>query len=95
MASTDFVLLSRAEHGVPVWIGLRIGPERDWEWVDETPLDYTAWGSIYNAYQQPMSTGPYAGNCVVLTDSYFMNWDWDDILCDKEMNYICQADIRK
>uniref|UniRef100_A0ABM5GLD0 Dromaiocalcin-1-like n=1 Tax=Pogona vitticeps TaxID=103695 RepID=A0ABM5GLD0_9SAUR len=83
-AIADFLRQAQGWDDEDVWIGLSIpAQKRAWEWVDESPVDYTAWEK-YKGYFALKGE-----HCAALDESAgFMLWDEDS--CYDRNPYLCK-----
>nr|XP_006820084.1 PREDICTED: C-type lectin domain family 17, member A-like [Saccoglossus kowalevskii] len=72
------------------WIGLSTSDNSGWRWSDGTPMDYQNWGD-----DQP-SDGMfmYDEDCVTTNDdSRRIDYQWNDVNCNRERHFVCKAPL--
>nr|XP_034985129.1 macrophage mannose receptor 1-like isoform X2 [Zootoca vivipara] len=63
------------------FIGLILGPDRKFGWVDRTPVTYVAWAPYEPNFADDVE------NCVVM---YHKSGLWNDLNCEIESRFICE-----
>ncbi|XP_077993990.1 macrophage mannose receptor 1-like [Glandiceps talaboti] len=72
------------ENNLNVWIGLHRNKQGGFEWVDDKPVSFTAWG-----LGEP--NGLLSGeNCA---EMYFSSGDWNDVECYREIGFVCKTNL--
>ena len=69
------------ESSMNIWLGLDRNDYGGFEWVDNSPLDYTKWGP-----GEPNN----ADNIEDCVEMYYYTKDWNDVSCYSAAGYICK-----